>query len=839
MQHRHAQSARNPAGQGGDIRRLALVLAGAMTMSLQAFAETTPVRTAQTVRTYNLTLPLIFQGTYLGDVPVAASPDGNISVNVDRFISLLGERLAPESTAELRRAAGGQQIVDINAFSTAGVTVTYDTAKLELHVSIPVSKQGGQSISAMDQADPSFGTSNVLAPERFSGSLMLTARQGYVWSPEAARGWDPFRLSGDLALNLFGKSGAYVFAQGEYDEAAADPFHRGNFQILHDDVDNALRTSLGDVTPVNAGFQSAPIIGGLSLQRQYGELQPFRNVRPSGLFRFTLDRTSTVDVVINGATIRTLRLDAGQYDLKDFPLFNGLNDVELYIVDEYGRHLVAAFSQFFSSRLLARGVAEFGATVGVPQLRGAQDEIHYDSSKPALSTYVRYGLLSDLTVGANFQGNEAQWMGGAELGWASPIGNFGFVGGYSDIKGVSTGTSFLASYDVSAEDFWFLKNPQVNLSYLQTSPFFASLGNLTPNEPRAREVRGRMSFQLPLNFGIGLSASWSDGRGSEADETRFGVSVSQRLGFMDLTASGERVERTDEVADDRLLLSLSIPLSDRDNTRTTYDSRNDQIQTEYARYQRDEVDDYGLRAVLMKDQDRATGTGEFAYNANRFSTLLQHDAIADATSAEIQSQRSTYMVSTELAFAGGAFAWGRPVGQRFAIVAAHETLDGSNVGASPSKDSHRRQAETGFFGPALVSAGNAYQLQSVYLDVEKLPAGYDIGTGQYNLVPGAASGFAVTVGSDASHVVVGTANGPDGAPLALLGGELRQRGKTDAVAVLVFTNKAGRFFAEGLAPGDYDMRLGASLEYFIPLHVPADQAGTIDVGTVVAENRGT
>ena len=839
MQHRHAVPLSKTGASSPLLRVLALAVAGVVAMSICGASFGAEVKTAQTVRTYNLTLPLIFQGAYLGDVPVAASPDGDISVNVDRFISLLGERLSPESLAEVRKAAGGQQTVAISAYASAGITVTYDTAKLELHVSIPVSKQGGQSISAMESADPGDGGANVLHPERFSGSLITTARQGYVWSPEASKAWEPFRLSSDLALNLFGKNGVYVFAQGEYDEAAADPFHRGNVQLLHDDVGNALRTSIGDVTPVSAGFQSTPVLGGLSIQRQYGELQPFRNVRPSGLFRFTLDRTSTVDVVINGATIRTLRLDAGQYDLKDFPLFNGLNDVELYIVDEYGRHLVAAFSQFFSSRLLAKGVAEFGATVGAPQLRGAQDEIHYDTDNPAVSTYFRYGLSSEITAGVNFQANKSQWLAGGEFGWASPIGNFGGVAGFSSIDGLPSGSSFLASYDISAEALWFISSPQINLAYLQTSEFFANLGVLTPNEPRAREMRGRLSFQLPLNFGIGMSASRSEGRGSEPDETRFGLSVSQRLGFMDITASGERLEKTGAPNDDRLLLSLSIPLSDRDNTRTTYDSRNDQVQFEYARYQRDEVDDYGVRAVLLRDQDRATGTGEFAYNANRFSMLLQHDAIANADTTEIQSQRSTYMVSTELAFAGDTLAWGRPVGQRFAIIAAHETLADSSVGASQSKDSHKRQAETGFFGPALVSAGNAYQPQSVYLDVETLPAGYDVGTGQFDFVPGAASGYRLTVGSEASHVVVGTAMGTNGKPLALLGGELRPHGAKDAPAILVFTNKAGRFFAEGLAPGVYDMRIGPALEYLIPIKVPADTSGSIDVGTVVAENRGT
>ncbi|MEQ1754254.1 MAG: fimbria/pilus outer membrane usher protein [Micropepsaceae bacterium] len=802
-------------------------------------AEADDVRTAQTVRTYNLSLPLIFQGAYLGDVPVAASPDGNISVNVDRFINLLGERLAPETIAQLKAAAGGQQVAGITAFSPAGVTVTYDTAKLELRVSIPVSKQGGQSISAMDATEPGLNSKDMLKPERFSGTLLLNARQSYVWSPEASQGWDPFRVSGDLSLNMFGNSGIYLFAQGEYDEAAADPFHRGNAVLMHDDVENVLRTSVGDVTPVPAGFQSSPILGGLSIQRQFGELQPFRNVRPSGLFRFSLDRSSTVDVVINGATIRTLRLDAGQYDLKDFPLFNGLNDVELYIVDEYGRHLVAAFSQFFSSQLLAKGVAEFGATVGVPQLRGTADDITYDDNKPAVSTYLRYGLSSDVTVGTNVQGDELQWLAGGELAWASPIGNIGVVAAWSDIRSLGEGSSYLASYDVSAEELWFIKSPQINLSYQRTSQLFASLGTLTPNETRATEMRGRMSFQMPLNFGGGLSASYTQGRDSEPDETRYGLSLSQHLGFLDVMASGERVEKAGLADDNRLLVSLSIPLSGRENVRSTYDTRNDQVQIEYSRYQRDEVDDYGLRFAATRDQDRGTGSGEFAYNANRFGLTLQHDAIADAEMNLIQSQRSSYMLSTQLAFAGDSVAWGRPVGQRFAIIAAHETLDGSDVGVSQSKDSRRLQAETGLFGPALVSAGNAYQPQSIYLDVENLPSGYDAGTGQFDLMPGAASGYALTVGSDASHVVVGTVMGLDGKPLALLGGELRSRDRADATPVLVFTNKAGRFFAEGLAPGKYMMALGPSLEFVVPIEVPAGSAGTIDVGNVVAGNKGT
>ena len=802
-------------------------------------ATSRDIQLAETVRTYNLTLPLIFQGAYLGDVPVAAAVDGHISVNVDRFIGLLGERLSPEMTAALKLLAGGQQVVAIEAFVPAGVTVAYDTAKLELRVSIPIDKQGGQSLSAVEDNDRGRPSQAAIAPESYSASLTLTARQAYVWSPDAARGWDPFRVSADFAGNLFGHEGLYLFAQGEYDEAASDPLHRGNAVLMYDDVANALRYSAGDVTPVPAGFQSSPILGGVSLQRQYGELQPFRNVRPSGLFRFSLDRASTVDVVVNGTTIRTLRLEAGQFDLKDFPLFNGLNDVELYVVDEYGRRLIAAFSQFFSAKLLAPGIWEFGAGAGFPQSRDATgDALAYDDANLTVSSYARYGLFDDVTLGANFQVDRMQWLAGLELGWATPVGTLGVVTGWSDIDGLSSGHSYLVSYEASAEEMWVMKNPQLNLSYLYTSANFASVGTPVPDEPVAYELRGRFSAQLPYELGLGLSASFAQGRALEPNEARFGISLSRHLGFADLTASNERTERNGELDDNRFLLSLSFPLSERENVRASFDSQNDQYQAEYSRFQRNELGDYGVRASVLRDNDRLTGTGEFAYNANRFAALLQHDAIADNAMTAIQSQRTSYTIGTQIALAGDDIAVGRPVGQRFAIVRAHETLEGSAVGVTQNKGSKGREAETDFFGPALVSAGSAYQPQSVYIDVEDLPAGYNVGTGQYELFPGPATGYAVTVGSDASHVVMGNLVGADGKPLSLLGGEVRAKNRKGFKPVLVFTNSTGRFFAEGLAPGKYDMVLGPALDIVVPIEVPEGNKGVIDVGTITIKDKG-
>jgi hypothetical protein len=57
--------------------------------------------------------------------------------------------------------------------------------------------------------------------------------------------------------------------------------------------------------------------------------------------------------------------------------------------------------------------------------------------------------------------------------------------------------------------------------------------------------------------------------------------------------------------------------------------------------------------------------------------------------------------------------------------------------------------------------------------------------------------------------------------------------------VLVFTNSAGRFFAEGLAPGKYDMVLGPALDIVVPLEVPEGSKGVIDVGTITIKKEGS
>jgi outer membrane usher protein len=95
------------------------------------------------------------------------------------------------------------------------------------------------------------------------------------------------------------------------------------------------------------------------------------------------------------------------------------------------------------------------------------------------------------------------------------------------------------------------------------------------------------------------------------------------------------------------------------------------------------------------------------------------------------------------------------------------------------------------------------------------------------------------IGSEASISVLGLLQGTDGKPLALLGGEVRALDNPDFKPVLVFTNSVGKFFAEGLAPGRYQMVLGPAMDIVVPLEVPTGSNGVVNAGTITVQEPST
>jgi outer membrane usher protein len=130
-----------------------------------------------------------------------------------------------------------------------------------------------------------------------------------------------------------------------------------------------------------------------------------------------------------------------------------------------------------------------------------------------------------------------------------------------------------------------------------------------------------------------------------------------------------------------------------------------------------------------------------------------------------------------------------------------------------------------------VPIDRAYGIARREIKVDPLPMGYDLGEGVINVFPGYGDGYRFMIGSDASHIAVGYLATSAG-PLVLTAGTVtpvKVASKKPVEPRSVFTNRAGRFVADRLAPGTYRL---TTPEGHAEFTITAKKEGMTDVGTL-------
>ena len=237
-----------------------------------------------------------------------------------------------------------------------------------------------------------------------------------------------------------------------------------------------------------------------------------------------------------------------------------------------------------------------------------------------------------------------------------------------------------------------------------------------------------------------------------------------------------------------------------------------------------------MRAVVGRNDNGQSVDFDVQHYSNRFRAEVRH--VYDHTDGATQ-EYTDVNASFGIGFADGTFALGRDAARGFAIVNRHRTLRDADVIVEDSF-ALGASAKTGALGPALVPLRQAYQPDTLRIDVRNLPTGYDIGPGRYDLLPGAASGYHITVGSAASKTIIGHIVGADGQPLVFASGTLQPISGRDAQPVQFFTNRTGRMAATRVAPGRYGVVVAGSDRPITEIDVPDDSQGIVDIGEIRA-----
>jgi outer membrane usher protein len=646
------------------------------------------------------------------------------------------------------------------------------------------------------------------------------------------------------------------FAETYFDEYA---FYRRGTRLVYDLPEDALRIRIGDVAPDFSGFQTSPDLFGVSIEKNYSALQPGKSIRPTGQRSFRIERPSNVDILIDGVVVRRIKLTPGNYNVADLPLQPGANNITLNIEEETGARQTLEFTAFSAQDLLAVGISEWAFAGGIKSFdRGVRDEgagrraygqPDYEFDRPVATGYYRAGLLPALTAEVNGQVDDSVAVFGGGFLTQTPWGLFTLDGAASFDYEETVGAA--AQFGYSYDKFTLHSDYTSSLRLLAEyqSPAFATVGNIEPVRDYSTILSANYSQQLPFSMAAGASFSYYVSRDENfADRWSADLTLSKQF-TTSLSGSFAVGYGQDEAADNpdccefdedgfRTFVRLSWTPDYRSNVVVSHDTRSETSRATYSRSsERSGVGAWNATVeAAQENENDSLVYGSLSSTGNRAEVSLSHSARVEGTSLkgafdpQSTEQRSSLRVASSLVYADGVFGWGRPVSSGFAIVKPHASLDGRPVLVG-SQDSVI--ARSGVFGPAVVPQLGTYSQTRLPYDVPDMPVGYDLGRASYDILAPYKAGYRLEAGSAYTVTAIGTLLNSHGEPIPLLGGTAREADKPAGSTVELFTNRAGRFGAQGLAPGRWVLEMPvATGPLRFEIVVPEGATGFFDAGDV-------
>lgn len=788
-------------------------------------------------RISRINLQPTYQGDRLGLVMTELSLVGLRALEAGSLEQALGKRLAQPAREALQRRAG--EYLSPEELQALGIIARYDPSNLTITLALEPSALGTQSFDFRSAFD--FGAAKRAEPAGFSfGVTGNLVGSGDLNAPDASRQQLLYDFVG--FANLGGRDGLYVTYGGTFNlkgQTGRRLFERNRITAFKDFEGKVLRVAAGDLVaglPLIAG--DAEVLG-IALERRYDALQPLRNIRPTGRRQFTVERPSRIEIYANGALVQALEVNAGPVDLNQIPALSLSSNISIILEDATGRREIDSFTLANDIELLASGISEFNISAGLlrePSLGG----FAY-SGTPLVSGQYARGFSDVVTAGGHFAVTPDYQNAGATFASLAPGGavflGASFSNSTSSIIEPGGAQGVAASLAYRGDPLRLSQlDSQLNLRVDYRSRGYRPISQLSRIVPVKLDIAADYRINLSSRLAVSLGATFVEPYG-DRDKTRAvfaGVQVA--LGRV-LASATARYAQIGDRTDKGVLATLTVPLGRKHFSTASFDTATQQTRIEARRVRDITVPefDYGVIAETGPTLDRLTAQTRFANS--RFNLDIELVATRSGQAAPRQggsgrdSHVAQFRLQSGFGFADGVFGIGRNPGRGFVVVDKHPSLKGTRIDVENSGIG-RRAGQANGFGPAVIAQVSAYRPDSIRVGVIGAPPGYDIGPGEYISDPGAMSGVRVRVGSDAFRSALVTFVTPDGKPVALRDGVVRNlgSGKTGGV----FTNSAGRAVLSQLEPGRYRVEMqGGDLTF--ELTVSKNDPAIIALGTQVME----
>lgn len=737
-----------------------------------------------------LVAPLLLDGALIGEAWIFPRDEKkNFAVEAKPLLEGLRPALKENLFLNLEKRVTPEGVVSLYDLESSGLSVAFDESTLEIRIDLPLKYRKGSELNLnyMEGLGRSF-----LRPEGHSGYLNFRAQQSYQYGNAVEDKKLPVTGHVDFVENI---NGYVLESMADYLEHADHPWKRQDTRLRHDDEENMIRYTLGDLTVGSRGFQISPNIAGLSVVREFA-IQPYKTLRPLSNTEIVIKRPSLVEIYVNGFLFSQIRLAPGIFNIRDFPLASGQNNVKVKIRDDLGQEEVFDFSVLFENTLLGKGVHEFSYGLGLPWTESGADRA-YDNKAAFGTLFHRVGLSDQLTFGLNYQNYLSQALTGLEFSGIAEWGYLSLEGAYStqspQVEGYAERLRYRTLDRMFGKDVPVILTLEAENRDAQFLPV-AVLNLGMVNYLRRYDAQLNFRFGGASVFGLGAgSLEMPAGEDQRVYRANFIVPINQQTRFevsynKTLAASGE----------ERCFVSLYWNESQgKYSANAYYDSLQKSSNVTVNRNNLYKYDDVRLSASLSNAEENTSGNLSAEYLAQPYSVRLDHYSLhqdgADTSTTSIG-------LNSGFAWVGSHGAFTQPINDSFVLLYSETLPRGQELVVNPR--GVRGDAHLGPRHSTVLRDQSAYYKSTINVDSTSLPVGYLLDKEYYGTQPTYRSGILIDLNLKKKVMVKGRLKNSRGEALAYFAGDV-MNSQGQLVDNNFFTNKNGGFLIEGLESGEY------------------------------------
>lgn len=776
--------------------------------------------TATKLNAASISLPLSVSGDELGAIPVVLKGMDVSGVALEELYRVLGSRVS-HAVWEQLKSQSTADTVSLAALKEAGLDITFDTSTLSLSLQIAPSALGDIGMDFGGDYQP-------FVPTPSSGFSWLNSfNLSHTQNWQADDSSQTSSLEWLAQMNLGGADGINLLMANYLDiDDEETNVQRGEWQLFYDNPYAPYRLAVGDVEALGAGHLSGASLGGFAFSSDYAALQPTRVIGPNSNQELVLKESADIEVWVNGQMIFSGRQDAGRLNLANLPMANGANDIEVRVRYLSGQTETFIFTQFYNTNLLNEGMVNYGVFFGQPSTFG-DDGVEYTNSWLA-SSFIEYGLNSWLTLGGNGAVAKYGQVLGVTATVGSPWGNISTRLSFSNHDAIETGNSVSVSFESAVPGSSDGAAPNLRLSAEFSDDFNSTPWDFDATSISFSRYLASYTWTINSNWYLSLSGShYSD----NLDEKKTSATslVNWRNGNMTIGAGVNYISEMENIENDtQFFITFDYRWNHAPsgiNLGGNYNSNNNVSRLDLSRTASDYVGSLGGNIQLESDDQRQQQSAELIYVANR--VRFEADVIRSDFSGSEESYSASVRMNTAVGLVDGQLGWGRGQTGPFVVANMHPTLSKQEALLGVNSLNGYKASADGVFG-GLLPLDLAYSNNDVDINVPDAPVGYDWGASRYSYSPGAATGHLLTLGSDSAYTVKGILLDAAGQPVSYLQGEF----VGEDTKLSFFTNRTGRFYVQGVAPGTYKLIAGGASDKAKVVTIIAEEASLIDIGTI-------